>query len=36
MLEEVCWDVVCYSGHEMGGKGSFADVRQRCSLIFIL
>ena len=28
VLEEVCWDVVCYLGQEVGGKSSFSDVRK--------
>lgn len=28
MLEEVCWDVVCYLGQEVGAKSSFSDVRK--------
>ena len=28
MLEEVCWDVVCYLGQEVGGKSSFSYVRK--------
>ena len=27
VLEEVCWDVVCYLGHKVGGKHLFADVK---------
>ena len=34
MLEEVCWDVACYLGQEVGGKSSFSDVRKYSSFCF--
>lgn len=33
MLEEVCWDVVCYLGQGVGGKSSFSDVRKYSFLV---
>lgn len=36
MLEEVCWDVVCYLGQEVSGKSSFSDIRKYSFLLLFV